>query len=150
MTIVIVSIVIFIVVLFLVDKRRTQNSVESTGGLDAKFPALIQWADMKNLSVSGRKMIQTKLSNSVIEYRMELIDSGSKKTKGYIYFTLTHVFATTVGCRIELINGYKHKGYMKEIDEISAMSMGTYETAFNSILNKILTSSDFQDNYESF
>jgi hypothetical protein len=150
MTIVIVSIVIFIVVLFLLDKRRAQNSVEATGGLEAKFPAFIQWVDMKNLSISGRKMTQTKLSNSVIEYRMELFDSESKKTKGQIYFTFTHVFATTVGCRIELLNGYKHKGYIKEIDEIGAMSMGTFETVFNSILNKILTSSDFQNNYESF
>lgn len=143
-----VFIIIALVVFFLFDKRDAQKSVKSQGGLQTKFSTFIQWAEIQGLSVNNKELVQTKLSNSVIEYRRELYDSENKRTKGYIFYTLTHLFATTIGCRVELRNGYKHKGYMKEINELDAFKIDTYEDTFNSILKKIFGSPEFQNNYE--
>lgn len=145
-----VFVIIALVVLFLFDKRDAQKSVKSQGGLQTKFSTFIRWAEIQRLSVNHKELVQTKLSNSVIEYRMELYDFENKRTKGYIFYTLTHLFATTIGCRVELRNGYKHKGYMKEINELDAFKLDTYEDAFNSILKKIFESQDFQNNYEKY
>lgn len=136
---IVLSIVVIIsIILFSIDYKEKTAKSEKNGGLKTKYKGFVDYVD-EPLRVNKMELV-TNTGNR-LEYRFPI--RKNNQLLGYIHLGIYDVYTSIIYCNAVSINGYKHKGFSKEIKNLNFLEPSDYDQLFHSFLVAITNSDDF-------
>ena len=116
MTFIIILVVIIGIIIykFSSDKNQIENRNLQNGGLITKFPNFVSYCEGSLSVISERKMQLVMNTGSKLEYNLPIKEQN--ELKGHIHFGIESSLTTIAYCYATSLNGYRHKGLMREIE----------------------------------
>jgi hypothetical protein len=147
--IIILIIIVVIIFLFQKDKRKAIRSNIIRGGLKNLFPNFVDFCERvyEDYGENGEmKMQLARDDESYLEYKVPIF--RGKIAIAHIYYGIENSIGTYAYCYVISNNGYKHSGYIREINKNNSINIydpnyGEYFEIFERLFTKIVNSNDF-------
>jgi hypothetical protein len=137
---VILGIVAFIIYRFSSDQNKIVKNNINNGGLINKHKTFVQYCDNP---LSSTRMELVTNNGSTLEYRIPI--KKDNKLKGYIHFGLKDTFTVIIFCNAVSVNGFNHKGFIKELPNWKNIKYDDYDKILSSMISSMTSTHEFKN-----